>query len=78
MQRYEIRVIRDAEADVFVAESDDVPGLITEAVSHDELLQKLRVMVPELLELNDPSSRRGSIELVLHYEERLTLPAAAA
>jgi len=51
----------DPEAGVFVAESDDVPGLITEAESREALVAKLRVMIPELLELNggqasDPSN----------------------
>lgn len=43
----------DVEASVWVAESDDVPGLATEAPTLDELDAKLAVMIPELLELND-------------------------
>ncbi|HWA90208.1 MAG TPA: DUF1902 domain-containing protein [Rhizomicrobium sp.] len=43
----------DAEASVWVATSDDVPGLATESASFEVLLEKLRTMVPELLELND-------------------------
>jgi len=48
-----IRATWDEEAKVWVAESDDVPGLATEADSLDALLAKLQVIVPELLELND-------------------------
>ncbi len=40
------------EAGVWVATSDDVPGLVTEAKTFDGLLKKLRTIVPELLELN--------------------------
>jgi predicted RNase H-like HicB family nuclease len=47
-----VRATWDAEASVWVAESDDVPGLITEADSLDALVSKLRVMIPELLEAN--------------------------
>jgi predicted RNase H-like HicB family nuclease len=47
-----VRARWDAEASVWVAESDDVPGLITEADDLDALLSKLRVMIPELLEAN--------------------------
>ena len=36
------------EAKVWVAESEDVPGLVTEAKDLDDLVSKLRVMVPEL------------------------------
>ena len=50
--RFEVRAFWDDEAKVWVATSDDVPGLATEARSMDDLLRKLRIMVPELLELN--------------------------
>ena len=48
-----VRATWDEEAKVWVAESDDIPGLATEAESIDALLAKLRVMIPELLEAND-------------------------
>jgi Domain of unknown function (DUF1902) len=47
-----VTVTWDNEARVLVAESDDIPGLITEAENRDELLKKLTMMVPELLQLN--------------------------
>lgn len=43
----------DPEAEVWVAESEDVPGLITEAPTVEALIAKLHVLVPELLEEND-------------------------
>jgi hypothetical protein len=48
-----VRATWDPEASVWVAESDDVPGLATESASLDALFRKLTVMIPELLELND-------------------------
>lgn len=42
----------DDEAGVWVATSEDVPGLVTEAETAEALMDKLRVLVPELLELN--------------------------
>ena len=45
----------DEEAMVWVATSDDVPGLATEAVTIEVLIEKLRVMIPELLRANDAS-----------------------
>lgn len=50
-----IRAEWDAEAGVWVATSDDVPGLVTEAPTLEALSAKLEVMVPELLQLNDQS-----------------------
>lgn len=47
-----IRAEWDDEAKVWVATSDDVPGLATEADTLEQLTQKLETMVPELLELN--------------------------
>jgi predicted RNase H-like HicB family nuclease len=52
MGRYKIRAEWDAEAEVWVASSDDVPGLATGADTFEELIEKLRVAVPELLEEN--------------------------
>jgi len=47
-----IRAEWDDEARVWVATSDDVPGLATEAETVEDLIEKLRVMIPELLEAN--------------------------
>ncbi len=42
----------DSEASVWVAKSDDVPGLVAEAPTPEELKAKLEILVPELLEAN--------------------------
>jgi predicted RNase H-like HicB family nuclease len=42
----------DGEAQVWVADSDDLPGVVAEAATEAELLAKLRERVPEMLELN--------------------------
>jgi predicted RNase H-like HicB family nuclease len=42
----------DSEAAVWVAESEDVPGLVTEAENLEALVAKLRTLIPELLEAN--------------------------
>jgi len=47
-----IRAEWDDEAHVWVATSDDVPGLATEAETVESLVEKLKVMIPELLEAN--------------------------
>ena len=55
---YVVRAWWDDEAKVWVAESDDVPGLATGAANLDELAAKLRIIVPELLEENGVISSR--------------------
>jgi hypothetical protein len=42
----------DEEAQVWVATSDDVPGLVTEDPSLDNLVKRISAVIPELLEDN--------------------------
>lgn len=50
---YTINLIWDDDAQVWVATSDDVPGLVLESDSSDVLLERLRYAVPELCKLNE-------------------------
>jgi predicted RNase H-like HicB family nuclease len=52
MSHYHIKAEWDAEAAVWVASSDDVPGLATGADTLEELIEKLKIVIPELLEEN--------------------------
>lgn len=70
----------DAEAAVWVATSDDVPGLICEADSVDVLDAKLRMLIPELIELNGLPERFGpkphaglSLSLIAKRRDSLAL-----
>lgn len=69
----------DDEASMWIATSDDVPGLVTEALTLEALLEKLGVMVPEMLELNGvlppQAAQRAPFKLVA---ERLEHPRAVA
>ena len=53
---YRINVCWDNDAGVWVATSNDVPGLVLESGSFDALLYKVRDAVPELLALNGKGS----------------------
>jgi predicted RNase H-like HicB family nuclease len=68
---YKVESFWDAEANVWVATSEDVPGLVTEAETIEALMQKLRGMIPELVMLNQVSSDQGSIsfQLTSHRQE---------
>lgn len=52
--KIEVRAFWDEEAGVYVAESEQVPGLVTEAETVELLAAKLETLIPELLELNAP------------------------
>ena len=65
----------DGEASVWVATSEDIPGLVTEAESLDILIPKLKAMIPELLDLNGyaggdeiPFTVLSSINGIAHRE----------
>jgi predicted RNase H-like HicB family nuclease len=47
-----VRAEWDEDARVWVATSDDVPGLATEADTIELMVAKLKVLIPELLEAN--------------------------
>jgi predicted RNase H-like HicB family nuclease len=47
-----IRADWDEEANVWVVTSDDVPGLATEGETVEMLIEKLKIIIPELLEAN--------------------------
>lgn len=42
----------DDEAKVWTATSEDVPGLVLESSSFDKLVSRVRLAIPELIELN--------------------------
>ncbi len=74
---YHVNADWDPEAEVWVATSDDVPGLATEAPTVEALSEKLRAMIPELLEANGliPGSQPDAIafELTSHRQEKVRL-----
>jgi len=47
-----VRAEWDEEAHVWVATSYDVPGLATEGDTLEGLVEKLKIMIPELLDAN--------------------------
>jgi predicted RNase H-like HicB family nuclease len=49
MSEVKVTAFRDREADVWVAESDDVRGLITKSDTLEEVVSKLRLLIPESL-----------------------------
>lgn len=63
---FKIDVQWDPEACVFTAASEDVPGLVAEAVTLAQLDRKLCVVIPELLELNHVEGADPAAGFVLH------------
>ena len=67
-----ITFLWDDEAAVWIAESQDVPGLILESGSFDALVERVKNAVPDLLEVN--TSERPQVKM--HFKaERLAVVA---
>jgi Domain of unknown function (DUF1902) len=55
IQPYTVEAFWDSEAAVWVATSETILGLVTEADTIEALTEKLHNMIPELVELNQLS-----------------------
>jgi predicted RNase H-like HicB family nuclease len=72
MLEYTIIFFWDDEASVWIAESKDLPGLILESDSFDNLVERVKKAVPDLLEFNRTNYRQEK----LHFKaERLAVVA---
>ena len=49
---YKVNFTWDDEASVWIAQSDDIPGLVLEGGSLDALIERVRFAAPELIALN--------------------------
>lgn len=64
-----VKATWDAEAKVWVAESDDIEGLATEADTLEGLTEKVLAMIPELLVLNGLKSDMPNIPVHIMAEQ---------
>ena len=74
---YFVRAEWDPEASVWVATSDDVPGLVTEAESIEALSAKLDWLVPELLQANGVLPKDGPVAVEI-LARRFSIAATAS
>jgi hypothetical protein len=61
----------DDEARVWIATSRDVPGLMAEAESWQAMIDEVRAVLPDLLELNQGAT--SGVTLTFKAETRLVL-----
>jgi predicted RNase H-like HicB family nuclease len=74
-----VRATWDQDAGVWVATSDDLPGLITEADTFDILRTKIPGMAAELLELEGTAGGLPEIpiHIIAEHTTRIPNPRAA-
>lgn len=71
---YTVNLTWDSDASVWIATSDDIPGLVLESGSFDALLERIRFAAPELLALNNPQKDTSYIlSFVSNRHERIAL-----
>ena len=66
---YKVNMQWDSEAAVWIATSQDVPGLVLESGSFDALLERVRYAIPELLELNGNKQTTFSVKFLTERED---------
>ena len=57
-----VRATYDADARVWWAESDDIPGLVSEAPSLDALMDRVLAVAGEIMEANGDKADEVSLE----------------
>ncbi len=49
--KYNVKLTWDNEASVWIATSDDVPGLVLESDSYEALIENVKIAIPELIDV---------------------------
>jgi hypothetical protein len=60
-RRLIVRAHRDKETGAWWADSDDIPGLVTEAATFDELVDRVMAVVPDLCNANKIAITGGDV-----------------
>jgi hypothetical protein len=74
MRHISIKARWDGDAAVWIATSDDVPGLVVEADGWPSMIEEVRLVLPELLELSGQAGKK--LSLTFTAEEHLDLAGA--
>ena len=72
---YSVDVFRCEEADVFVATSEDIPGLTLEADTIGGMLEAVMEMVPQLIERNLDLPRDADVQVTVRLQHAYQLAA---
>ena len=75
MEAFKVLAHWDPEAGVWWAESTDIKGLVAESETVEGLLQEIREIVPDLMQLNHGITQSVQINLVADRTEGVRIPA---
>lgn len=68
---YTVNFTWDTEAGVWIATSEDIPGLVLESGSFDALVERVRFAAPELIELNGQEAAPATLTIMSKRQERV-------
>ncbi len=68
-----IKLFWDSEAAVWVATSDELPTLALEAGSVDALIERVKYIVPELLEIEDVKVDYCDLDFITERRDRVRI-----
>ena len=71
--RCRVNLLWDNEAAVWVATSDDLPGLALESGSCDALIERVKYIVPELIDMNGIKTDFCDINFVSDRLDRILI-----
>ena len=73
-RQIDIQARWDGDAKVWIATSHDVPGLIVEADSWPQMIEEVRLVLPDLLDV--AGQKQEDLSLTFKAEEHLDLAGA--
>lgn len=69
--RCKVKILWDNEASVWVATSDDLPGLVLESGSCDALIERVKYAVPDLMDTNGIKADYCDLNFIADRLERV-------
>ncbi|MGO4704958.1 DUF1902 domain-containing protein [Microvirga sp. 2MCAF38] len=76
MPRYVVvRAAWDEEAKVWYVQESDIPGLVTEAETLEDLRRKVPLIIQDLLEDADGHPNEIEIDFIAYAHDRVTIAA---
>lgn len=70
---YVVNLTWDADALVWVATSEDIPGLVLESGSFDAIVERIRIAAPEMLKLNGTTQNAMNLTFKSTRQERIAI-----
>ncbi len=70
---YTVKLFWDPDAAVWVATSEDIPGLVLESGSFDALVERVRFAASELLALNGHKGSQADLTFLSERRERIAV-----